>query len=82
MQFLTIQDEFQESMAKMRSDIIDLHVSLEEKVKELEKKNFIISELQLQNDKLDSEITDKGKVSRFSINLDSLYLQHSFISRR
>lgn len=67
MQFLTIQDEFQESLAKMRNEIIDLHVSLEEKIKEIEKKNFIITELQLQNDKLDSEITDKGKVSRNSV---------------
>lgn len=63
-QFLSIQDDFQENLSKMRSEIIDLHQSLEEKIKEIDKKNFIISELQLQNDKLDSEITDKGKVRR------------------
>lgn len=43
--------------------MVELHQSLEEKVKELEKKNFIISELQLQVDKLDDELTDKGKVN-------------------
>lgn len=65
MQFLSIQDDFQETLAKSRSEIIDLHQSLEEKIKEIDKKNFTISELQLQNDKLDSEITDKGKVRQF-----------------
>lgn len=63
-QFLTIQDDFQETLTKMRSEMIELHQSLEEKVKELEKKNFIISELQLQVDKLDDELTDKGKVKK------------------
>ena len=66
-QLIESRNEYHEQLKQIETQIDELKMILNEKINDLSKKNMIVEELQLQIDKLETDVQDKTKVRKFLI---------------
>lgn len=67
-QLIESRNEYHEQLKQIETQIDELKMILNEKINDLSKKNMIVEELQLQIDKLETDVQDKTKVRKLEIS--------------